>query len=133
VRVERGKYYGHPNPSRGECVYFDGHYQRVPPLPNFVPAMHLLGEHKSPNGTIAYRSNAFGGALRGDLLIANYSVGDDITRIKLSADGRSVVSQTTLQTGFIFNNPLPLAEGSDGTIYVGEHGGDKVTALRPAG
>jgi N-acetylneuraminic acid mutarotase len=42
-----------------------------------------------------------------DLLIANYSVGDDITRIELSADGSSVTSASRLIGGF--NDPLPLA------------------------
>ena len=129
LRVERGRYYGHPNASRGECVFADGRYQRVPPLPTYTPPMYVLGQSKSANGTIAYRGGAFGGALRGDLLIANWSVGDDITRIRLSPDGRSVASATTLATGF--ENPLPLAEGRDGTIYVGEFLGNRVTVLRP--
>jgi glucose/arabinose dehydrogenase len=129
-RVEQGRYYGHPNPSRGECVFADGRYQGVPPLPNYSPPIFNLGDSKSANGTVAYRSRALGGVLRGDLLIANWSVGDDITRIRLSADGKSVVSATTLASGF--ENPLPLAEGRDGTLYVGEHGGDRVTVLRPA-
>jgi hypothetical protein len=63
------------------------------------------------------------------LLIANYSRGDDITRVKLSADGRSVVKAEQLVGGF--TNPLPLAQDPDGTIYVGEFGGNKVTALKP--
>jgi glucose/arabinose dehydrogenase len=129
-RIQPGRYYGHPNPSRDECVFGDGRYQKVSPPATYSPPMYVLGMSKSANGTIVYRSDAFGGALKGDLLIANWSVGDDITRIRLSADGRSVVSATTFQTGF--DNPLPLAEGRDGTIYVGEFYGDKVTALIPA-
>ncbi len=65
------------------------------------------------------------------MLVANYSVGDDITRIKLSADGASVVQATQLVGGF--NDPLPLAQGPDGTIYVGELGAQRITALIPAG
>ena len=91
-RLEQGKYYGHPNPYRNECVFKDGSYQGVAPLPNYVPPIHNLGEpHDRPTATIEYKSDAFSGALKGELLIANYSVGDDITRVKLSADGRSVV------------------------------------------
>ena len=71
------------------------------------------------------------GQLKGEILIANYSVGDDITRIKLSADGLSVVEAKQLVGGF--NDPLPLAQGPDGTIYVGELGAQRVTALIPAG
>jgi glucose/arabinose dehydrogenase/N-acetylneuraminic acid mutarotase len=135
VRLMQGKYYGHPNPYRSgdgwsrECVFKDGSYQGVAPLPNYTPPMRNLGLNKSADGTIEYKSNAFNGALKGELLIANYSVGDDITRIKLSADGTSVVAAKQLAGGF--NNPLPLAEGPDGTIYVGEMGAGRVTALVP--
>jgi N-acetylneuraminic acid mutarotase len=129
-RIEQGKYYGHPNPYRNECVFKNGSLQGVPPLPNYVPPIYTLGAHTSSDGTIEYTSNAaLGGALKGELLIANYSAGDDITRIKLSADGRSVVSAQRLASGF--NNPLPLAQGPDGTIYVGENGGNLVTSLKP--
>ena len=131
-RVLPGRYYGHPNPSRGECVFGDGHYQNATPPANYERPMHALGLHTSSNGTVAYRSNAFGGALRGDLLVVNFSIPDNLIRIKLSADGRSVVSQTVLADEFD-GGPLPLAEGRDGTLYVGELYTDKVTVLRPAG
>jgi glucose/arabinose dehydrogenase/N-acetylneuraminic acid mutarotase len=132
LRIEPGRYYGHPDPHRAtpECVFKDGSYQKVSPLPTWSPPMYTLGDHKSADGIIEYRGSSFNGALEGNLLITNYSVGDDITRIKLSSDGRSVTSATQLAGGFV--DPLPLVEGPDGTIYVGEFGGNKVTALRPA-
>jgi len=129
VRLERGKYYGHPNPYRNECVFKDGSYQGVAPLPNYTAPIHILGKSRSADGTIEYKSDAFCGTMKGEILIANYSVGDDITRIRLAADGRSVVSARQLAGGF--DDPLPLAQGPDGTIYVGEFGGSKVTALKP--
>ena len=124
-----GKYFGHPNPSRQECVFKDGSWQQVAPPANYVPPMFVLGNNKSANGTVEYTANAFFGALKGELLIANYSVGDDITRVRLSSDGQSVVSSSSLAGSF--NDPLPLALGPDGTIYVGELGGNLVTALDP--
>jgi large repetitive protein len=134
-RLVQGKYYGHPNPYRKgngwspECVFMDGSYQGVAASPNYEPPMYDLGDHRSADGIIEYEGGAFGGGLAGDLLITNYSVGDDITRVGLSADGRSVVKATRLAGGF--NNPLPITEGPDGTIYVGEFGADRVTALEP--
>ncbi len=129
LRLQQGKYYGHPNPYRSECVFKDGSYQGVAPLPNYQAPMFVLGNNKSADGAIEYTADNFCGRLRGDLLITNYSVGDDITRVTLSADGMSVLDASSLVSGF--NDPLPLAMSPDGTIYVGEFGGDLVTALKP--
>lgn len=129
-RVEAGRYYGHPNPYRGECIFKNGSLQGVAPDPAWVPPVYDFGSHRSPDGIVEYRHSAFNGALRGDLLVANYSQGDSISRLRLSADGRSVTSATTLADGF--SDPLPLAAGPDGSIYVGEFGGGKVTVLIPA-
>jgi large repetitive protein len=128
-RLEEGFYYGHPNPYRDECVFFGGSQQNVAPLPNYRQAMHDLGDNRSANGTIEYTGDEFCGAMSGDLLIANYSVGNDLTRIELSADGTSVLRQSHLVGGF--SNPLPLTTGPRGVVFVGEHGGGKVTTLVP--
>lgn len=130
VRMEQGRYYGHPNPSRNECVFGNGSYQGVAPLPNWSPAMHVLGKNLSTNGVIEYSAAApFCGRLQHDLLMTNYSTGDDVTRIQLSADGRSVVSQASLVGGFA--DPLPIGQLPSGQLVVGELGGSKVTVLTP--
>ena len=49
-RVVQGGYYGHPNPYRSECVFGDGSFQGVAPLPNYQPALYDLGDHRSANG-----------------------------------------------------------------------------------
>jgi glucose/arabinose dehydrogenase/N-acetylneuraminic acid mutarotase len=128
-RIVPGGYHGHPNPSRSECVFGDGSFQGVAPLPRYQRPIYNLGANRSSNGIVEYCSNAFGGALQGELLIANYSVGDDITRVRLAADGRSVASATRLAAGF--SDPLPLATLADGTIFVGETAANRVTALVP--
>jgi len=128
-RIVPGGYYGHPNPSRSECVFGDGSFQGVAPPPKYQRPILNLGTNRSSNGIVEYCSNAFGGALQGELLIANYSVGDDITRVRLAADGRSVASATRLTGGF--SDPLPLATLGDGTIFVGETAANRVTALVP--
>jgi N-acetylneuraminic acid mutarotase len=126
-RVQQGLYYGHPNPSRDECVFLDGRYQDVPPLPNHEPPMVELGMNASANGTIEFRSPRACGQLQGDLMIVRYSLGDDIIRIRLSEDGTLVESQEILATSF--NDPLVIAE-RNGDLFVGEFGGGDVTALR---
>jgi N-acetylneuraminic acid mutarotase/glucose/arabinose dehydrogenase len=128
-KIEPGKYYGHPNPHRDECVFKDGSYQGVAPLPTYKPPIFTMGQNTSSNGTIEYLSGEFCGDLQGDLLITNYSVGDNIVRLKLSENGNSVISADTLAGGF--NDPLPITEAPDGTLFVGEFGANKVTALLP--
>jgi glucose/arabinose dehydrogenase len=129
-RLVRGGYHGHPNPYRRECVFEDGHYQRTSALRNFVAPIHDLGRKKSYNGIIEYRSTAFGGALRGDLLTTSFAQGQHILRIELSKNGWDVVRTSELVGNLA--DPLPLAQGPDGTIYVGEFGAGRVTVLRPA-
>lgn len=129
VRIVQGRYYGHPNPYRDECVFKDGHYQGVAPLANYTPPILSLGNHRSSDGMVEYRGDVFCGDLEGEVLIANYSVGDDITRVRLSPDGTQVLSSSSLVGGF--NDPLPLAMGPSGIVFVGEFNGDQVTILRP--
>ncbi len=128
-RIVQGRYYGHPNPRRDECVFKDGSFQGVSAPANYTPPLANLGAHRSANGTIEYTGEAFCGDLEGDLLIANYSVGDNLTRVRLSSDGLSVASMTSLVGGF--SDPLPVAQSPDGRIFVGELGLSRVSALTP--
>jgi glucose/arabinose dehydrogenase len=94
-RIVQGGYYGHPDPYRNECVFGDGSWQGVTPPPNYQPPILDLGDHRSADGTIEYTSSAGCGSLKGNLVLSNFSVGDNLTRIELSSDGRSVVRSQT--------------------------------------
>jgi large repetitive protein len=128
-RLVQGGYYGHPNPYRSECVFKGGSFQNAAPLPNYKPPVHNLGDNRSANGTVEYTAGVFCGQLKGEILINNYSVGDDITRLRLAADGQSVITSDRLVGGF--TDPLPLTQGPGGWLAVGEFGGNKVTILKP--
>lgn len=127
--IEQGGFYGHPNPTRAECVFGDGSFQGVSPSANYKPATHDLGLNRSANGIIEYRGDAFCGSLRSALLVTNYSVGDDVVLLQLAEDGRSVVSAVSLISGL--SDPLPIVEAPDGSFVVGEFGGGKVTRVAP--
>ena len=145
LRVERGGYYGHPNPVRGEYVLNGGNpTEAVDPVevheyrvgtrahPNWKQPAYDFGKSVSPNGVIEYQSNRFNGQLRGKLLITRYSGGDDVIVLTPGADGRIVDSVTGITglTGFI--DPLDLIEDPrSGNLYVAEFGGQKLTLLRP--
>ena len=120
-RIEHGAYYGHPNPSRGECVFFGGNPSSgndfavpmasgesqgymdagtysvgVQPEPNWRRPFFSFGNSRSANSIIEYRGDAFCGAIKGDLLVPYYSSKDQVRRIVLSTDGMSVVDDETL-------------------------------------
>ena len=122
LRVEQGDYFGHPNPSRGECVFYAGNPtssadEPVPTSPGFSQAymettkyvvgvqpeptwtrpIRALGTNRSANGIIEYVSESFCGPLSGDLLITYYSVGDQVRRVRLSTDGTSVLGDEPLR------------------------------------
>lgn len=150
ARITVGKYYGHPNPSRGEYVLNGGNptasqdtvfeQPQYPvgtmPDPDWqVPALDL-GLHRSANGIAEYTSDAFGPSLKGRLLITEFSNGDDIIAVGLDASGNPT-SLTQLASGLF--NPLDLTvDRRNGNIYVAEYGsqpegtGGKLTLLRPA-
>jgi len=123
-RIQPGGYYGHPNPSRDQCVFFGGNPTSNPdysvpttseqgfpsfmdtdkysvgrePQPGWIPPMFSFGNNKSANGIIEYSpaSNAFCGRLGGDLLVTYFSQSDQIRRLILSPDGLAVISDKPL-------------------------------------
>jgi glucose/arabinose dehydrogenase len=148
ARVQSGRYYGHPNPSIGRYVLNGGNPTSgtdpfetpqypvgVQPHYNWQAPVLDLGLHRSANGITEYRSNAFSGQLFNQLLLAEFSGGDDILAIKLNSDG-TVASKTVIYAGLL--NPLDVTSGLNGNIYLAEYGdtatgsGGKITLLRPA-
>jgi hypothetical protein len=145
-RVQRGGYYGHPNPARCEWVLNGGNPTSaadpseisqysvgVAPDRNWRGASYSFGQHFSPDGAIEYRSATFGGALQGKLLVVRYSAGDDIIVLSPGATNPDIQSaQVGIPglTGFV--DPLDLTEDrSNGDLYVTEMGASRITLLRP--
>lgn len=123
-RIVEGAYYGHPNPSRDECVFFGGNPTASPeypvppasdltatdymdtdkyevgvqPLANWTQPLLSFGGNKSVNGVIEYNSNgaAFCGRMDGDLLFGYFSQSDQIRRVRLASNGGSVAFDETL-------------------------------------
>jgi len=145
-RIVPGKYYGHPNPLHGYFVlnggnptsgYDVGEFPEYPvgtkPDPRWQPPAHNFGQHISPNGIIEYRGGAFGGKLKGMLMVCRYNGGSDIIGLKLDAEG-NVGSTIVGIEGFTgLASPLDLVEDTrSGNIYISEYGAQKLTLLRPA-
>ncbi|MDB5297094.1 MAG: Fibronectin type 3 protein, partial [Phycisphaerales bacterium] len=154
-QVQKGAYYGHPNPARGEFVFnggnpttasdaqqVDAYPVGVKPDANWHKAAYDFGESYSPDGMIEYKSSTFGGALKNKLLVVRYAGGDDIIALTPNADGSIDASKTITSVGGIapfvdpvdlieFINPADPYDQRNGTLYVAEYGGKAITALKP--
>ena len=134
ARIVPGGYYGHPNPSRGQYVLNGGNPTAgtdpfevteypvgVQPDPNWSASrLFDVGAHRSPDGLAEYTSNAFAGALKGQLIGVNFSGGDDIYAAELGAAG-AITGTTRLIANL--NNPLDVAvDGRTGNLVVTEYG-----------
>jgi hypothetical protein len=93
----------------------------------------LLG---SVNGIDDYRSDAFNGEMKGDLLVASLN-SDVIYRIDLSADGKTVLGVTSLTPNGVLGagNALDVHAAPEngpfaGTLWVASYGGG-ITVLKP--
>lgn len=147
ARVQAGRYYGHPNPSIGHYVLNGGNPTSavdpfetpqypvgVQPQSGWQAPILDLGLHRSANGITEYKSTAFSGKLLNQLLLAEFSGGDDIMAIKLNSSG-TYSSKMVVYAGL--NNPLDVTSRTNGNLYIAEYGdistgsGGKISLLRP--
>jgi glucose/arabinose dehydrogenase len=145
--VVKGGYYGHPNPARCEWTLNGGNPTNgvddadVPAYPsgtapdrNWRGFAYDFGPHFSPNGAIEYKGNAFAGSLRGKVLVARYSAGDDIIALTPGGANLNIVAADAGIVGLEgFTDPIDLTENPNGNgdLYVSEFGAQKLTLLRP--
>ena len=145
--IEEGNYYGQPNRSRGEDdprqnVY---HYYDEPSTANYTAP---IGEFtSSTNGIIEYRSNTFGGQLKGNLIAQRWN--GFLYNVELSEDGTDVSNISLLETEVVNDEGVSetknLLEGldvltgpggalisvdhSDGKLYVSTPVDDLLTSM----
>ena len=142
--VQQGGYYGAPNPTRDEWVMNGGNptsgvdVNEVPAYPvgtqpdrNYRGSAYDFGLNYSPDGTLEYQGDAFGGALDGKLLVTRYSGGDDVIALTVDDNGQVLDTQTGITGLTGFTDPLDLTQRSDGSLYVAEFGAQQITLVRP--
>ncbi len=143
-RIEKGGYYGHPNPTRAEYVINGGNPTashdlcQVPQYPvgtqpdrNWRHPAYDFGKNLAPCGLIEYKGDAFP-ALKGKILIARYSGGKDVFVLSLGNAGEVTETYAGIEGFTSFYDPLDLCESPHtGYLYVAEFGGRKITLLRP--
>ena len=126
--IELGFYYGHPNRNLG---LFDDrlnvYHDQSPPTQPGVFDQILETFTASTNGIDEYRAQTFGGAMRGDLVLQQWN--GSTYRVKLSADGRDVVSKTNLPS----LHALDIVAGPGGVLLGVDHSGNEIVIARPIG
>jgi hypothetical protein len=140
-----GYYGGHPNPTRANVSNKFNAANPQSPVPAANPIegdFRIPGSEngaltvypESTNGIAEYGTTNFGGAMKGDLLIASFD--NTIKRVKLSADGTQVVLSQNLFANVGFR-PLdvtaPAAGPFAGTIWVCDVAQSTITVFEPSG
>ncbi|MBA3483921.1 MAG: hypothetical protein H0T51_19115, partial [Pirellulales bacterium] len=140
----QGFYGGHPNPTRANTNNKFNTSNPQSPVPAANP---IEGDYRTPgaedgslvvfpestNGMAEYTTNNFGGAMKGDLLIASFD--NTIKRVKLNAAGTAIVSSENLFTNVGFR-PLdvtaPATGAFAGSIWVCDVAQGTVTVFEPS-
>lgn len=120
--VREGEFYGEPNQNRARSdprQHPDSETDGVPPIFRAVAG----GCDDLCEGLAEYRSEAFDGRLRGDLVSVGYYSGA-VWRLRLNGDGQAPVRVSGLGT---VGNSVAVAVGPSGIIY-----GNR-SYLKPAG
>jgi len=129
IKVEEGRCHGHPNLSRGiagkpeECTPQNA--KCVQPL--------ISNLRSSTNGVLEYRSNLFGGRLKGDLFLTLFSdtrgKRGRVTRVQLNQQGTLRTNGVT--TIFQDNSGLSIVEGPRGEMIMSRVFKDTFLVLQP--
>ncbi len=142
-KTKGGTYHGHPNPYRGEFILNHGgraysglpgqersNYRDVSKYPtdlgpdvNYREVAYDFGFNKSPNGVIEYASNAFGGRLKGMLLVTRFSGQDDVMLLQPGNNSGDIVQAFQDVPGLQgLDDPLDVIEDPrTGNLYVSEY------------
>ncbi|MDE0903193.1 MAG: malectin domain-containing carbohydrate-binding protein [Planctomycetota bacterium] len=128
VLMEDDRYFGHPNRARGHTDDRQNYYYETtdPSIPGAYTAP-LTSLDSSADGIVEYRSAAFGGQLRGDLISQKWNAAP--RWVQMSDDGRSALGVTILATGA---NGLDVTTGPGGALICADQGDNKVRFIVPA-
>lgn len=146
-RIDKGGYYGHPNPRRGFHVLNGGNPTStvdpfevtdypvgLKPDARWRKPAYDFGLHQAPAGVIEYRGGTFGGALDRAMLVCRYSAGDDIIVLSVGADGVVTRAQTGLPGLTGLADPVDIVQRPGGLagLYVIELAKQRINFLKMA-
>lgn len=121
-KVQKGKYHGHPNLNRKQCEHY-------PPS----AVQPLIGDIKSStNGIIEYRSNTFGGEIKGNLYLSQFSIQNPGTVSQIELDGNGNLKVGGFAPNFLPFSGLSLVEGPRGELVMPRVYQKKITVGYPS-
>ena len=132
--IEKGGYYGTPNPKRcewilnGGAVGFPGEFMASTQRPEYPAGTSYdpnyrgpagdFGNNVSPDGAIEYTGSAFPD-LKGKLLVTRYSRFDDIVAVTLGSDGNATSIDPIISKQEDLLDPIDIAQSpTTGYLYV---------------
>ncbi len=120
-------YYGHPNRNRGLHDGREYIYRNYVDPSIFAEYTSALGSvSSSSNGIVEYRSEAFNGQMKGDLLVQEWN---GVTyRAKLTEDKRAIESLTLINSS---DSGLDVITGPGGAILFIDYSENEVSVLTP--
>lgn len=141
--VTQGYYGGHPNPTRGNMANTFGGQSPVTlshpiecdyQLAGSAARPVLATDLSSSNGIAEYTASNFGGAMKGDLLLAAYD--NYVERIRVDSTGTVNLGKTTLFNA-VGTHPLDITTMGDngafpGTIWVADVGDQNIYVFEPS-
>ncbi|MGB3776423.1 MAG: hypothetical protein WA951_14285, partial [Leeuwenhoekiella sp.] len=145
-KTRGGSYHGHPNPYRGEFILNHGGlpYSGLPgqnessaidvekyprtlgPDANYLEPAYDFGFNKSPNGVIEYKGDAFGGKLKGLIMVVRFSGQNDLLAMEPASNGDIDEVYLNIPGLSGFDDPLDVIEDPNtGNLYVSEYDRDQ--------
>jgi len=141
--LTKGYYGGHPNPTRGNKANTFGGRSPILAADPIECEFQMQGtaahpvlatDPSSSNGIAEYTASNFGGAMKGDLLLAAYD--NYVERVQVDSTGTVNVGKTILFTA-VGKHPLDIvamgdSEAYPGTIWVADHDTSTIYVYEPA-
>jgi glucose/arabinose dehydrogenase len=129
IRLEKGAYYGHPNPKRAQndtrqCVW----RASTEPSGNgyTAPMMRL---ESATGSLIEFMTDHFGGQLRGNLIYSQYK--GALHRVILSADGKDVLPASNPALPLVGGTGLAVTQAPSGELLEARYHDGHVYFHRP--
>lgn len=142
--IEPGRYYGHPNPARGEYVLMGGNptdaidaieVNRYPvgtlPQPAWKPPVAEFGSNLAPCGILEFKGDGPTAVLDRALMVCRFSGGKDVCVFLRDASGIVREMLTGVDGLYGFAEPLDVVQNpATGNLYVSEFGAQRLTLAR---